>query len=87
MNEKNKCSGCEKEFLIIKPEMDFYKRKKLPLPSKCSECRRARREGLRNKWVLYDRQCDKCGVDLQSTYSGDSKYKVYCETCYWDSLQ
>lgn len=86
MNEKKTCSECGKEFLIIKPEMNFYKKKKLPLPATCSECRRRRRENLRNKWVLYDRKCDKCGVGLQSTYPSDSKYIVYCEKCYWESL-
>ena len=78
----NICKECGKEFSIIKQEEVFYEKKKLPLPVKCLDCRRKRREDLRNERKLYDRKCDKCGAELQSSYPTDSPYRVYCEKCY-----
>lgn len=85
-SEKAICKQCSKEFLIIPQEHQFYKRKKLPTPENCPECRRKRRLSLRNERVLYKRKCDKCKKDIISTYSADSKYIVYCQECYWDYL-
>lgn len=78
------CKECGKEFSVIKQEAIFYEKKKLPSPLKCLECRGKRREALRNKRKLYQRKCDQCGVELQSSYPTDSPYIVYCEKCYLD---
>ncbi|PIZ76495.1 hypothetical protein COY05_00850 [Candidatus Peregrinibacteria bacterium CG_4_10_14_0_2_um_filter_38_24] len=85
-NQKLECEKCKKEFLVIEQESNFYKRKGLPLPSICSECRRERRNNLRNKKQLFERTCDKCGTNLKSTYKKNSKFTVYCEKCYFDYM-
>lgn len=85
-NEIRKCEKCNKDFLIIKQEREFYTKKNLPFPSNCSECRRDRRRNLRNERKLYKRKCDKCGIELMSTYPESNKYIIYCEKCYWDNL-
>ena len=85
MTEKNLeyiCEQCRKNFLIIKQEADFYTRQNIPLPKKCMECRRKRRESLRNPRKLFARACDKCDTKLMSSYPSDSPYPVYCEVCY-----
>lgn len=85
-SEKAHCKACSKEFLIIPQEQAFYKKKGLPKPENCPECRRKRRLSLRNERKLYKRKCDKCSKDMVSTYSPESPYKVYCQECYWQHL-
>jgi len=85
-SEKSKCKSCSKEFLMIQQELAFYKKKGLPKPEICPDCRRKRRLSLRNERKLYKRKCDKCGKEMVSTYSAESPYKVYCQECYWQYL-
>ena len=40
---------------------------------------------LRNPRKLFDRKCDKCQIDMKTTYAPDRKEIVYCEKCYiWE---
>jgi Zn ribbon nucleic-acid-binding protein len=84
--ETKKCQQCDKEFLITSLEQKFYEKKSLAAPSNCPKCRRDRRRGLRNKRKLFTRTCDKCGTSLKSTYPQESRYKIYCEKCYLESI-
>ncbi len=85
-SEKSNCKSCSKEFLIIPQEKVFYKRKKLPLPNECPQCRQKRRLSFRNERNLHKRTCDKCGENIISTYRADSPYIIYCQECYWNYL-
>lgn len=85
-NETRTCETCQKSFLIIVQEQEFYKKKDLPWPTNCPECRQRRRLSLRNERKLYKRKCDKCQKDIISTYSPDSKYIVYCQECFWKNI-
>jgi len=80
------CESCSKNFLIIPQEQVFYKKKDLPWPTNCPECRQKRRLSLRNERKLYKRKCDKCQKDIISTYAPDSKYIVYCQECFWQNI-
>lgn len=72
----------EKPFKIIPQERELYKRFKLVLPAHSPRQRHVDRIALRNPMRLWLRKCDKCGVDIQSTYTPDCQGKVYCEACY-----
>lgn len=74
---------CTKDFLIIDQEQSFYKRKDLPMPDNCPECRQKERLLLRNERKLFRRTCDKCKTEIISTYAPDAKYVVYCQECFW----
>lgn len=82
--ETKKCQQCDKEFLITSQEQKFYEKKLLEQPLNCPKCRRDRRRALRNERQLFKRKCDKCGVELLSTYKENSPYIVYCEECYFN---
>jgi len=84
--EQISCEACSKPFLIIAKEQEFYMKKDLPWPVHCPECRQKRRLSLRNERKLYRRQCSKCQKDIVSTYSPESKYKVYCQECFWQNI-
>jgi len=81
------CSECEKNYKIMSYELKLLRQMNLPLPRKCFSCRHYARRNSRNKRVLNDRKCDKCGVDVKTTYSPEQPETIYCEKCYQDSLE
>ena len=76
------CETTQKPFRIIKQELDFYRKHNLPIPRKHPDQRHLERMQLRNSRKLFDRKCDKCWVDMKTTYSPDRPEIVYCEKCY-----
>ena len=76
------CEVSGKPFRIVKAELDFYRKHKLPIPRRHPDQRHLDRMSLRNPRKLFERKCDKCGVDMQTTYAPDRPEIVYCETCY-----
>ncbi len=92
LNEILVCEDCDKNYRIIKAELDFYKRMHLPLPHKDFECRHKERISKRNPRKLWHRQCmcekenhgheKNCQNEFETAYSLNRPEKVYCETCY-----
>ncbi|MDA1209080.1 MAG: hypothetical protein O2904_03565 [bacterium] len=80
--QKLTCETSGKQYKIIPQEIAFYKQLNLPIPRKCFMQRHKERQELRNKRKLYDRSCDRCGVDITTTYEPERPEKIYCETCY-----
>ena len=87
------CShGCSKAFKVIKSEIEFYKKMRMPFPRECPNCRLYERLVYRNSEKLYHRQCmcdnvnhghDKaCSVEFETSYASDGQEIVYCESCY-----
>lgn len=76
------CKESRKPFRIIKPELEFYKKYKIPLPRKHHDIRHTARSKFRNPRKFYDRKCDKCGVEIKTTYSPNRPETIYCKTCY-----
>lgn len=76
------CEACGKNYKVISKELFFYKRIKLPIPSKCPNCRHQGRLALRNPYRIVTRNCDKCETEIQTAYGNERKEKVYCEKCY-----
>ncbi|MDD2870791.1 MAG: hypothetical protein PHS49_02275 [Candidatus Gracilibacteria bacterium] len=69
-------------YRIIKQELEFYRKHNLPIPKRHPDQRHLDRMKLRNTRKLYDRKCDKCGVDMKTTYSPERPEIIYCESCY-----
>ncbi len=82
LNWAIECEITKKPFKIIKQELDFYKKHNLPIPRRHPDQRHLDRMAFRNPRKLFDRKCDKCGVDIKTTYSPDRSEIVYCEECY-----
>ncbi len=76
------CEVSKKPFRIIKPELEFYRKHHLPLPTKHHDIRHMERMRLRNPRKLRDRTCMKCWIDIKTTYSPERTEIVYCENCY-----
>ena len=82
LNWAIECEVTKKPFRIIKPELEFYRKHALPIPKRHPDQRHLDRMNLRNPRKLYERQCDKCDKDIQTTYAPERKERVYCEKCY-----
>ena len=76
------CEATKRPFKIIKQELEFYRQMKLPVPHVHPDERHRRRMALRNPRKLWTRTCDKCGKEMQTTYSPERPERVYCEECY-----
>ncbi len=76
------CETCKKNFKIVAQELALYRKKNLPIPHKCADCRHRARQTLRNPRKLWSRECSNCGCPIETTYSPDRPEKVFCEECY-----
>jgi len=76
------CEETKRPFLVVKQELAFYRKNKLPIPHFHPEERSKRRLALRNPRKLWQRKCMKCEKDIQTTYAPERSETVYCESCY-----
>lgn len=81
--------SCEKTgnpHKIIPVELQFCKRIGIPLPRISWRERQKARMALRNPWMLWERECSKCGAQIMTTYAPERKEPIYCEKCYLDNV-
>ena len=76
------CAVTGKNYRIVKPELAFYRKMNLPIPKICPDERHRQRMALRNPRTLWERNCDKCGAGIKTTFSPERPERVYCEQCY-----
>ncbi len=81
-----KCNNCTKNYRLIPLELKFYKRFNIPIPEECFFCRDLKRAKLLNPIKIYDRNCDKCNIDIRTSYAPDRPEIVYCERCYQNEV-
>lgn len=72
----------KRPFRIVKQEVAFYRRMRLPLPHLHPAERHRQRLAQRNPYRIWVRSCMKCGKEMQTTYTPDRPEIVYCEECY-----
>ena len=82
LNWAIKCEATGRPFRIIKQELEFYRKMKLPIPHFHPDERHRRRMALRNPRKLWRRPCGKCGKEMETTYAPERPEIVYCESCY-----
>ena len=86
LNWAIECETTGKPFRIIPQELKFYRKHGISIPKRHPDQRHLDRMNLRNERKLYERQCDKCSKNIQTTYSSDRKETVYCEACYNEAI-
>ena len=84
--------NCTIGFKVLKSELEFYRRMKLPLPRLCPNCRHMQRIQKASPFKLWNRECacdknhshhtGKCEIKFETSYSSDRPEIVYCEKCY-----
>lgn len=76
------CKETGRPFRIIKKEIDYYRKMWIWLPEIHPNQRHKNRFSQVNKKKIYHRNCDKCWVNITTTYSPNSNKIIYCEDCY-----
>jgi len=81
INEIIQCS-CSKFYKIMSGELQLLKKFGLPIPRICPDCRYLKRIKRLNSPIFYDRNCDKCGIKIITSYPPNISKIVYCDKCY-----
>jgi len=76
------CQKSGKAYKIFPLELDFLRKNGLPLPDEHPELRHKARLEFINKPFFYNRNCKKCNVKIETSYSPDKSEIVYCDKCY-----
>ncbi len=82
MKEVIECEISGRAFRLTPAEFQFYKTMNIPLPRLHPDERHKRRLAKQNPMKLWKRTCDKCGTEVETSYSPERPEKVYCESCY-----
>jgi hypothetical protein len=76
------CRETKRPFRIIKQELEFYRRQRLPIPRIHLDVRHRNRTALCNSRHVWERSCGKCGEKFATSYAPKQTETVYCEECY-----
>ena len=82
LGEVISCISCDKKYKILEMEFELLKKMNLPAPRECPKCREEKRFQRLEKPGLFDRNCDKCGIEVKTPYSPNRPEIIYCEKCY-----
>jgi len=76
------CNMCSRAYRFILDEINLMRKLNIPLPKKCFSCRESYRFSRINLPKIYERTCDKCGLNIKTTYSKERPEIIYCGKCY-----
>lgn len=90
------CRDCDKDFIFTVSEQEFFAEKGFTnLPSRCPECRAARKQNQRRntsgrgasfnnrqRQESYPATCARCGMTTQVPFRPSEDRPVYCRECY-----
>ena len=76
------CEETGKEYRIVKPELNFYRKMKLPVPTLSPNERHFARMETRKPRQIWERQCANCKQEISTSYAPERPEKVLCEKCY-----
>ena len=82
LKEAIECMSCGRPYNIAVGELNLLRKLNLPLPHECPKCRENKRFERTTLPKLYNRKCDKCGIEVRSPYEDSRLEIVYCEKCY-----
>lgn len=78
------CRDCGKEFTFTAGEQEFYmSRGLLSEPTRCRECRAARRRNRDgDSRPMYRTVCASCGAECEVPFEPRTGRPVYCNDCF-----
>ncbi len=75
------CKDCGKEFTFTAGEQEFYTMREFNTePSRCPDCRKARKASTR-QIVLYEIVCSQCGKVDKISFEPRHDRAVFCNEC------
>ncbi len=77
------CKDCGAEFVFTAGEQEFYAEKGFENePSRCKECRIARKNLAKQNRVMHTAICADCGKEAQVPFEPKEDRAVYCSECF-----
>ncbi len=77
------CRDCGSEFVFTAGEQEFYAEKGFENePTRCKECRTARKERMRPQRELFEIVCAACGAVDKIPFEPSHDRPVYCSKCF-----
>ena len=85
------CTDCGATFVFTEGEQEFYASKDLNSPSRCPDCRAARKAQRQGPREMHDAVCAQCGVDCQVPFkprpAEEGGKPVLCLECFQGSKE
>jgi CxxC-x17-CxxC domain-containing protein len=77
------CRDCGNEFVFSASEQEFFAEREFTNdPSRCPECRAARKQNRSRQREMHSAVCAACGVDTQVPFKPSGDRPVYCSDCF-----
>ncbi len=76
------CERSKKPFRVTPFELEFCKKKSIPLPTLHPEERFLDRYKKRSPFKVWTYPCKKCGENTRTSIDPAKNLTIYCETCY-----
>ena len=77
------CKDCGAEFVFTAGEQEFYAEKGFANePTRCKDCRIARKNSIRQSRERYEVVCAECGKIDTVPFEPRQDRPVYCSECY-----
>ena len=77
------CRDCGREFTFTAGEQEFFAERALKsAPTRCVDCRRARRHDNRTRKEVFEVICALCGTVTTVPFEPRPDRAVYCGECY-----
>src|ERR671928_1918130 len=89
------CRDCGQAFTFTSGEQDFYASRGFSEPTRCADCRAARKvqrdggrssssygESDRGQREMFSVTCSSCGQDAQVPFQPSGDKPVYCSSCF-----
>ena len=81
-DETLKCRDCGNEFVFTAGEQEFYASRGFEnKPSRCKECRAAKKNAQKGAREMFDAVCVECGKECQVPFKPTEGKPVYCSEC------
>lgn len=78
-----KCVDCGCDFTFTAGEQEFYQEKGFQNePTRCKECRIARKNSLKQNREMFETVCAECGGVARVPFSPKDDRPVYCSECF-----
>lgn len=77
------CRDCGREFVFTASEQEFYAEKGFTNePTRCKDCRNARKNAGRPQREMFDAVCASCGKPCKVPFQPRDDRPVYCSDCF-----